>query len=73
VNIEQIRMWALEQALKQRRPTWLATFVMAAIFECWARDGSIPPFTEEDQLDMDKWLQNIRDWSPKGEADGEQD
>ncbi|WP_395495790.1 hypothetical protein [Acetobacter sp. KSO5] len=68
VTDAEIRMWAMDRALDSfNRKNWADAFLRAGVLCVWAKDGAKPPLLDNGDIDLEKFLENLRN---KGGFDG---
>lgn len=55
---EELRRWAIELTISKMPRKWLDMFVISEILVEYVRDAKLPPFNDDDDLDLGKWLEN---------------
>ncbi|WP_062142738.1 hypothetical protein [Acetobacter cerevisiae] len=68
VTDAELRMWAMYRALDSfNRKNWVDAFLKAGVLYAWAKDGTKPPLLDNGDIDLEKFLENLRS---KGGVDG---
>lgn len=57
---EELRRWVIELVISKWPQNWLSMFIISEILIVYVRDGKLPPFNDENNLDLRKWLENLQ-------------
>ncbi|MFB9942797.1 hypothetical protein [Gluconobacter oxydans] len=66
---QELRRWAIELTISKLARNWFSMFVLSEILIQYIRDGKIPPFDDDGNLDLNKWLENHQ--GARDSSDGE--